>query len=168
MTRLSIPAHERLIIALDLPTAEAALALVERIGASGHFYKIGLELLMAPGFFDLLETLKRRDKRVFVDLKFFDIPETVARAIRNLSERGADFATVHGNQAIMESAAAAKSNGLKGLRRRGVFGPRSGTPACRGARQADLRDPGHPPGEQPRRRRSETRHEPGPRHRRRQ
>ncbi len=115
MTRLSIPAHERLIIALDLPTAEAALALVERIGASGHFYKIGLELLMAPGFFDLLETLKRRDKRVFVDLKFFDIPETVARAIRNLSERGADFATVHGNQAIMESAAAAKSNGLKVL-----------------------------------------------------
>jgi orotidine-5'-phosphate decarboxylase len=110
-----IPAEERLIIALDLPSAEQALALVERIGAPGRFYKIGLELCMAPGFFELLEALKRADKRVFVDLKFFDIPETVARAIRNLAERGADFATVHGNQGIMEAAAAAKGPALKVL-----------------------------------------------------
>lgn len=115
MTRLAIPPHERLIIALDLPNADAALALVQRIGSAGHFYKIGLELLMAPGFFDLLDTLKRREKKVFVDLKFFDIPETVARAIRNLSERGADFATLHGNQTMMEAAAQAKANGLKVL-----------------------------------------------------
>lgn len=115
MNRITIPAHERLIIALDLPTADAALALVHRIGDAGAFYKIGLELLMAPGFFDLLDTLKGRDKKVFVDLKFFDIPETVARAIRNLSERGADFATLHGNQTMMEAAAQAKSNGLKVL-----------------------------------------------------
>lgn len=115
MSRAAILAEERLIIALDLPTAEAALRLVERIGEPGRFYKIGLELCMAPGFFELLAALKQRDKKVFVDLKFFDIPETVARAIRNLSARGADFATVHGNQAIMESAAHAKSNGLKVL-----------------------------------------------------
>lgn len=113
MTRAEIPAAERLIIALDVPTAADALGLVERIGAPGRFYKIGLELLMAPGFFDLLKALKQRDKRVFVDLKFFDIPETVARAIRNLSERGADFATLHGNQSMMEAAAAAKSGNLK-------------------------------------------------------
>lgn len=113
MSRAVIPAAERLIIALDLPTAEAAQAQVPRIGEPGRFYKIGLELLMAPGFFDLLDALKRQGKRVFVDLKFFDIPETVARAIRNLSERGADFATLHGNQAMMEAAASAKSGNMK-------------------------------------------------------
>jgi orotidine-5'-phosphate decarboxylase len=106
---------DRLIIALDLPTADAALDLVGRIGDAGVFYKVGLELLMAPGFFDLIDALKARDKKVFVDLKFFDIPETVARAIRNLAARGADFATVHGNQAIMEAAARAKSGSLKVL-----------------------------------------------------
>lgn len=110
-----IPTEERLIIALDLPSAEQALALVDRIGAPGRFYKIGLELCMAPGFFELLARLKAADKRVFVDLKFFDIPETVARAIRNLAERGADFATIHGNQAIMEAAAAAKGANLRVL-----------------------------------------------------
>lgn len=115
MTRPPVPAAERLIIALDLPSAEQALALVNRIGEPGRFYKIGLELCMAPGFFELLERLKAADKRVFVDLKFFDIPETVARAIRNLAERGADFATVHGNQGIMEAAAAAKGADLKVL-----------------------------------------------------
>ena len=70
---------------------------------------------MAPGFFELLDWLKAERKKVFVDLKFFDIPETVARAIKNLSERGADFATVHGNQSIMQAAAAAKSGGTKVL-----------------------------------------------------
>ena len=70
---------------------------------------------MAPGFFELLDWLKAEHKKVFVDLKFFDIPETVARAIRNLSERGADFATVHGNQSIMEAAAKAKSGHTKVL-----------------------------------------------------
>jgi orotidine-5'-phosphate decarboxylase len=107
--RLSLPADERLIVALDLPTAREALALVDRLEDSVRFYKIGLELCMAPGFFDLLATLKQRGFKVFVDLKFFDIPETVARAVANLSDRGADFCTVHGNQAIMEAAARAKS-----------------------------------------------------------
>ncbi|MGB0955922.1 MAG: orotidine-5'-phosphate decarboxylase [Panacagrimonas sp.] len=106
---------DRLIVALDLPTADAAQALVERIDDAANFYKIGLELSMAPGFFELLEWLKARDKKVFVDLKFFDIPQTVARAVRNLAERGADFATVHGNQSIMEAAAGAKSGQLKVL-----------------------------------------------------
>lgn len=105
----AIPTHERLICALDVPDAEAARALVNQLGDAVSFYKIGMELCMAPGFFELLDWLKAEQKKVFVDLKFFDIPETVARAIRNLSERGADFATVHGNQSIMEAAAKAKS-----------------------------------------------------------
>lgn len=111
----AIPPNERLIAALDVPTAPEARALVVRLGDSVRFYKIGLELLMAPGFFELLDWLKAEDKRVFVDLKFFDIPETVARAVKNLSERGADFCTIHGNQSIMEAAAQAKSGHTKVL-----------------------------------------------------
>lgn len=111
----SIPASERLIVALDLPEASAARSLVERIGDAAVFYKIGMELCMAPGFFELLEWLRGRGRKVFVDLKFFDIPETVARAVRALSERDAQFCTIHGNQAIMEAAAGAKGKGLKVL-----------------------------------------------------
>ncbi|HSW13222.1 MAG TPA: orotidine-5'-phosphate decarboxylase [Solimonas sp.] len=111
----AIPPNERLIAALDVPTAPEARALVLRLGDSVSFYKIGMELLMAPGFFELLDWLKAEDKKVFVDLKFFDIPETVARAVKNLSERGADFCTIHGNQSIMEAAAKAKSGNTKVL-----------------------------------------------------
>jgi orotidine-5'-phosphate decarboxylase len=112
---MSVPAGERLIVALDVADASAARALVVRLGDTAVFYKIGLELLMAPGFFDLLNWLGAEQKKVFVDLKFFDIPETVARAVKNLAERGADFCTVHGNQAIMEAAAKARSGKLRVL-----------------------------------------------------
>ncbi len=115
MPNTNIPAQDRLIVALDLPEAPAAKSLVERIGEGATFYKIGMELCMAPGFFELLEWLRGRGKKVFVDLKFFDIPETVGRAVGALSERGAQFCTIHGNQAIMEAAAKAKGNGLKVL-----------------------------------------------------
>ena len=82
----SIAARERLIFALDLPDTNAARALVERLDDAVVFYKIGLELLMSGGYFDLLDWLVARDKRVFVDLKFFDVPATVA--VRNLRDRG--------------------------------------------------------------------------------
>jgi orotidine-5'-phosphate decarboxylase len=110
-----IPANERLIVALDVPTAEDARALVLRLGDTVRFYKVGLELFMTPGFLELLAWLKGQGKRVFVDLKFFDIPETVARAVQRLADQGADFCTVHGNQAIMEAAAGATRGGLKVL-----------------------------------------------------
>jgi orotidine-5'-phosphate decarboxylase len=110
-----IAARERLIVALDLPDLPAARALVGRLGDAAVFYKIGLELFMADGFFAFLDELRAQKKKVFVDLKFFDIPETVARAVKSLSERGADFCTVHGNQAIMEAAAKAKGGSLRVL-----------------------------------------------------
>ncbi len=100
--------ESRLIVALDVPTAAEARALVERIGEAAAFYKIGLELAMAGGYFELAEWLVKRGNQVFVDLKFFDIPETVARAVAALRGRGVTFATVHGNQAMMEAAAGAK------------------------------------------------------------
>lgn len=107
--------RDRLIVALDVPDAEAARALVLTLGDAITFYKIGMELSMAGGFFELLDWLKAENKKVFVDLKFFDIPETVARAVGNLAARGADFCTIHGNQSIMEAAAKAKSGNLKVL-----------------------------------------------------
>lgn len=115
MTRSAIAAQDRLIAALDVPDAEAARALVTTLGDAVSFYKIGMELCMAPGFFELLDWLKRERKKVFVDLKFFDIPETVSRAVRNLAERGADFCTVHGNQSIMQAAADGKTGDTKVL-----------------------------------------------------
>lgn len=114
-TRSSIAPRDRLIVALDVPEADDARQLVERIDDGATFYKIGMELCMAPGFFELLGWLRRQEKKVFVDLKFFDIPETVARAVSRLSEQGAQFCTIHGNQSIMQAAAKAKSNGLKVL-----------------------------------------------------
>lgn len=115
MDRNKINNTDRLIVALDLPNANDARQLVLTLSTSVNFYKIGMELCMAPGFFDLLEWLKKSEKKVFVDLKFFDIPETVSRAVGNLASRGADFCTVHGNQSIMEAAAEAKSGDLQVL-----------------------------------------------------
>jgi len=105
-----IPRAERLIVALDVATPNAAKILVERLGDAARFYKVGLELFMAGGYFELLEWLARRGDKVFVDLKFFDVPETVRRAVANLRGRGVSFATVHGNQAMMEAAAQEKGD----------------------------------------------------------
>jgi orotidine-5'-phosphate decarboxylase len=105
-----IPARERLIVALDVPTPEAARALVERIGEQAWFYKVGLELFMSGDLWDLVDWLRARGKRVFVDLKFFDVPETVRRAVGGLAGRGIDFATVHGNDAMLEAAVSAKGD----------------------------------------------------------
>lgn len=99
-----IPSRERLIMALDVPGTADARTLVEELGDAVCFYKLGLELFMGGDYFGLIQWLKERDKKVFVDLKFFDVPETVARAVRALSGKGVDFATVHGNDAIMEAA----------------------------------------------------------------
>ena len=110
MTRATIPADERLIFALDVPDAERARALAQQLGDAVKFYKLGLELMMAGGYFELVDWLAARDKRIFVDLKFFDVPATVGRAVARLTDRGVTFATVHGNQSIMEAAAAAKGD----------------------------------------------------------
>ncbi len=105
-----IDPRQRLIFALDVADADQARALVETLGDSVQFYKLGLELFMAGGYFELIDWLTAQGKQVFVDLKFFDVPATVAAAVRQLSKRGATFATVHGNQSIMEAAAAAKGD----------------------------------------------------------
>ena len=82
----------------------AGALLVEQLGDSVRFYKVGMELFMAGGYFELIDWLGDKGKKVFVDLKFFDVPETVRSAIRALAKRNVAFATIHGNQAIMEAA----------------------------------------------------------------
>ena len=107
MTRAVVPARERLIFAMDVPTPDAARRLADQLGDSISFYKLGLELFMSGGAFELLDALVGRGKKIFLDLKLFDVPATVAGAVRNLKGRGVTFVTVHGNQAIMEAAAGA-------------------------------------------------------------
>jgi len=108
-----IPTEERLIFAVDLPTVAEAREFIARLEGQVRFFKLGLELFMTGGIFELVDDLCQRDARVFVDLKFFDVPATVGRAVARLAERGATFATVHGNQGMMEAAAAVKGDRLK-------------------------------------------------------
>jgi len=106
---MSGPARaERLIVALDVPNAAEARALVERLGDAVRFYKVGLELFSAGGSFELIDWLAARGCKVFADLKLYDIPETVRRAVANLRNSGATFLTVHGHRSVMEAAAREK------------------------------------------------------------
>ena len=106
-SKAEIPASDRLIVALDVPTISAAKELVTVLDDAVVFYKVGLELFMSGGAFELVTWLRERDKKVFVDLKFFDVPATVGRAVSQLNGLGITFATIHGNDAIMQAAAAA-------------------------------------------------------------
>lgn len=94
-TRLDA-ARERLIVALDTPTRADAERLIARIGPSANVYKIGLELLFGDGL-ALARDLKAEGKRVFLDLKFLDIANTVKHAVRQASSLGIDLLTVHGH-----------------------------------------------------------------------
>ena len=109
-TAKTIPARERLIFAMDVSDPGAARRLADQLGDSVHFYQLGLELCMSGGYFELLDWMVGRGKKVFVDLKFFDVPATVGSAVKQLRNRGVTLTTVHGNQAIMEAAAANKGD----------------------------------------------------------
>jgi len=106
----SIPARERLILALDVPTVEEAKSLVEKLGDSVVFYKLGLEIFMAGGYYEFIEWLREREKQIFVDLKFFDVPQTVQSAVSQLKNRQVRFVTVHGNDAILKAAVKNKND----------------------------------------------------------
>jgi orotidine-5'-phosphate decarboxylase len=100
---------------MDVPDCARARELADELGDAITFYKIGLELMMSGGYFELLDWMLARNKKVFADLKFFDIPATVGSAVRQLKDRGAAFVTVHGNQSIMEAAAENKGDVMKVL-----------------------------------------------------
>ncbi len=115
MNEKHIVNKDRLIFAMDVPDCDQAKELTETLGDAVTFYKLGLELMMTNGYFDLMDWMLERDKKIFADLKFFDIPATVGSAVRQLKDRGASFVTIHGNQAIMEAAAENKGDKLKVL-----------------------------------------------------
>ncbi|KPJ84251.1 MAG: hypothetical protein AMS19_01235 [Gemmatimonas sp. SG8_23] len=104
----------RVIIPLDVPTQDEALALVERLGDRADFYKVGLELYTKAGP-DVVRALVGRGKKVFLDLKLHDIPNTVARATAAAAELGVDLLTVHGagGSSMLEAAVRAREGDLK-------------------------------------------------------
>src|SRR6185369_12063727 len=109
LSQKSIPVNERLIFALDVPTIDEARQYVKNLGDTVIFYKLGLQIFMAGGYYDLIDHLVGQGKKVFVDLKFFDVPETVAAAVRQLRNRKVDFTTVHGNDEILKAAVKEKT-----------------------------------------------------------
>ena len=104
-----IPLNERLIFALDVASEDLAKEWVKRLESHVKFYKVGLQLFLA-GWFPVIEWIVIRGHKVMVDLKIFDIPETVNLAVKQFQGRGVTFATVHGNEPILEAAAAAKND----------------------------------------------------------
>ena len=102
--------RERLIAALDVPTAAEARLLVEKLGSAVSFYKIGLELSTSGEYYALLDWLVKRGNGVFCDLKLYDIPETVRRAVANLRGRGVSFLTVHADRGVMGAAVQEKGD----------------------------------------------------------
>src|SRR6476660_4721286 len=91
------------IVALDLESDADARALITALGDSASFYKVGLELYTSSGV-DFVRELKAQGHRVFLDLKLYDIGETVKRAVAQVAKTGVDFLTVHGSRGVMEAA----------------------------------------------------------------
>lgn len=98
-----ISLNERIIFALDVSSTDEAKRWVKTLEAHTRFFKVGLQLFLGGGF-DIIEWILKRNLRVFMDLKFFDVPETVKLAVTALSDKGVSFATVHGNDAILRAA----------------------------------------------------------------
>ncbi|MBA3911873.1 MAG: orotidine-5'-phosphate decarboxylase [Rhodobacter sp.] len=107
-------ADDRLIVALDVPNVVQGLDLVARIGDAASFYKIGLGMLTGGGLALANEIKHEQGKRVFLDMKLFDIGATVEAAVRGLAQYDLDFLTVHGDPQVVRAAATGKGGtGLK-------------------------------------------------------
>jgi orotidine-5'-phosphate decarboxylase len=110
LSQKNIDPKERLIFALDVETSQQAQQIVEQLDDAVTFYKLGLEMFLGGKYFETIDWLLARDKKVFVDLKFFDVPQTVGSAVKQLTNRGISFVTVHGNDAILTAAVRAKQD----------------------------------------------------------
>ncbi|MEO8050041.1 MAG: orotidine 5'-phosphate decarboxylase / HUMPS family protein [Acidobacteriota bacterium] len=97
------------IVALDLESGADASALIVSLGDSASFYKVGLELYTSSGV-DFVRGLKAQGHRVFLDLKLYDMGETVKRALAQSARLGVDFLTIHGSRAVMKAAVAGKGD----------------------------------------------------------
>ena len=108
MTTATIPLEERIIFALDLADPREALALVDRLAGRIRFFKVGLQLFFAGGW-PVVDYIVRKNCKVMLDLKLYDIPATVRLAVRQFADRGITFTTVHGYGPVVEAALAAES-----------------------------------------------------------
>lgn len=106
-------AKEKLIVALDLETVEYARDIVKELEGLVDFFKVGLVLQLAPGAQQFIEELIQNGKRVFLDYKFHDIPETVKIAVQRASKLGVQFATIHGSSKVIEAAVKGRLGKLK-------------------------------------------------------
>lgn len=102
--------QNRIIVALDVDSAAEARALVARLGAQIGFYKVGMELYAAAGM-DFVRELMAQEKDVFLDMKYYDIGETVKRAVRVAAQSGVRFLTVHGSSQVMRAAREGRGEG---------------------------------------------------------
>ena len=109
---MPIAPRERLIVALDLSSVEAAEAMVARLGDAVSFYKIGYQLAFAGGL-AYAQKLAGAGKRVFLDLKLHDIGNTVAQGVKSVARLGATFLTVHAYPQTMQAAVEAREGGLR-------------------------------------------------------
>jgi orotidine-5'-phosphate decarboxylase len=105
-----IPAKDRLIFPLDVPSNEEALGLVKTLGNAVHFYKVGLELLIGGRWIELVDQLNKLGKKAMLDVKIFDVPETVKAAVRQASKQHVSFVTVHASDGALKAAAEAKNS----------------------------------------------------------
>lgn len=104
-------AKDKLIVALDFPDFESAKNMVEMLGDEVSFYKIGLEMMMGGWYFDMVKYLKDKNKKIFADLKFYDISNTVGAAVKNLAKLDVDLMTIHASSNdIMKAALENKGN----------------------------------------------------------
>ncbi len=103
------PLNERIIFALDVSDPSEARRYVRALDSHLKFFKVGLQLFLAGGW-PVIDDIAQRGNKVMIDLKFFDIPETVHLAIQELKNRGVTFATIHGNQPIIEAATSDKGD----------------------------------------------------------
>ncbi|MDR3556727.1 MAG: orotidine-5'-phosphate decarboxylase [Syntrophobacteraceae bacterium] len=108
----TIPLDQRIIFALDVDSVEQAKTLVKRLESHIHFYKVGLQLFLAAGF-AIVEWIAGRGHKVMLDLKFYDIPQTVKLAVGQLGGKGVTFTTVHGNGPIVKAAVEAAAEEVK-------------------------------------------------------
>jgi len=113
MQRKDIPLDERIIFALDVGSSEEAQDLVIKLESHIKFYKVGLQLFLAD-WFNIIDWITKRKLKVMADLKFFDVPETIKLAVRQLKDRRVTFATVHGNDPILRAAVDETREGVHG------------------------------------------------------
>ncbi len=109
MTTKQIELQDRIIVALDVDSPELAKEMVKRCESRTRYFKVGLQLFMAS-YFEVVDWILERGHKVMLDLKFFDIPETVKLAVEQVNSRGVSLATIHGNDAIIKAAIEARGD----------------------------------------------------------